>query len=224
MTVADVRWEMPAAICSPGWMRNGGTSTDRSLSVCSSFYTEFLNLDARANPPNPCTRHRFCPDVLSRPGQMHTSSHLGRSSTKTSAAKTLNRLPAPSGQGYPETHAAAACARSCLNRASPLTVVPGPARVHLLSRSNRGVDPGLYSISPRSEVAFSGVRPSPPFSRPLLPPRATMWTSPRPLHCFHERAPCRHIGRVVLWSMLTGEAETCAPRFCLRFQTGWCVL
>lgn len=63
MTVADVRWEMPArfaAICSPGWLREGRASTDRSLSVCSSFYTEFLNLDARANPPNPCTRHRFC--------------------------------------------------------------------------------------------------------------------------------------------------------------------
>lgn len=54
--MADVRWEMPArfaAIYSPGWMRNGGTSTDRSLSVCSSFYAEFLNLDARANPPPP---------------------------------------------------------------------------------------------------------------------------------------------------------------------------
>lgn len=34
----------------------------------------------------------------------------------------------------------------------------------------------------------------------------------------HEKAPGRHIGRVVLCSMLTGEAETCAPRSCLQFQ------
>lgn len=117
-------------------------------------------------PPNPCTWHRFWHDVLSRPEQMHTSSHLGRSYSRTSAAENLNRLSAPSGQGYPETHSEAACARSCLNRASPSTVGPGPTRVHLLSCSNRGVDPGLYPISPRSEVAFSGVSPSPPFSRP----------------------------------------------------------
>lgn len=158
-----------AAICSPGWMRNGGASTDRSLSVCSSFYTEFLNLDARAHPPNSCTRHRFCHDVLSRPGQMHTSSHLGRSSTKSSAAETLSRLPAPSRQGYPETHAEAACARSCLNRASPLTVGPGPARVHLLSRSNRGVDPGLYRSAPDLRLLLVAYVPRPPFSRPGLP-------------------------------------------------------
>lgn len=87
------------------------------------------------------------------------------------------------------------------NRASPLTV--GSARVHLLSRSNRAVDPGLYSISPRSDVAFAGVSPFLPF----FPPRATMWISPRPLHCFHEKPPCRHIGRVVLWSMLDGRGR-----------------
>ena len=195
-------------------MKRAG-STDRSLSVCSSFYAEFLNLDARANPPKPCTRHRCGHDVLSRREQMHTTSHLGRWSTRLSQAETLTRLPAHSVQGHPESDAEPACARPCLNRASPLTVAPGLTRVHLLSRSNRGVDPGLYSISPRSDVALCG---SSPFL-PHLPPRATMWISPRPLHCFHERAPCRHIGRVVLWSMLTGEAETCAPRSCLWFQT-----
>lgn len=42
-------------------------------------------------------------------------------STKGFRSKeTLTRLPAPGGQGYPETRAEAACARSCLNRASPV--------------------------------------------------------------------------------------------------------
>lgn len=192
-----------------------GGSTDRSLSVCSSFSTEFLKSDARANPPNPCTRHRCCHDVLPRPGQTHTTSHFGRWSTRLFAAETLDLLPAAQHAGPSrETHRS----RLCKTMSQPRIAVDrwprAPPRVHLLSRSNRGVDPGLYSISARSEVASNGASPLSPISRP----GATMWTSPRPLQFFHERAPCRHIGRVVFWSMLTGEAETCAPRSYLQFQ------
>lgn len=111
MTVADVRWEMPArfaAICSPGWMMKG--STDRSLSVCSSFYTELLNLDARANPLNSCTRHRCCHDVLSRLEQVHTTSHLGLPTwadglpwlSQQRPSASSHGLPDPGAQGHPE--------------------------------------------------------------------------------------------------------------------------
>lgn len=119
VTVADVRWEMPArfaATWSPGWKREGRGSTDRSLSVCSSFYAEFLNLDARANPPNPCPRHRSCHDVLSRHGARCTPLPIWSDGPPGfPQQETLNRLPAhPSAQGHPEKHAESACARPCL--------------------------------------------------------------------------------------------------------------